>query len=137
LDLGIRPIEEISISRQEIIAVTKKMTIFEIEQQILKSGHTRMPVIGENLDDIVGMVHAKDLLKYGPEMQNLTLPEDLIRELKIVSPDMTQEDVLLLMRKNRNHLMVLQNPVSETVGLVTMEDVVEELVGEFEDETDV
>ena len=137
LDLGIRPVEEISIPRQEIVAVTKKMTIAEIEEQILKSGHTRMPVIGENLDDIVGMVHAKDLLQYGPEMQSLILPEDSIRELVIVSPDMTQEDALLLMRRNRNHLVVLQNPVSETVGLITMEDVVEELVGEFEDETDV
>ncbi len=113
------------------------MTIAEIEKQILKSGHTRMPVIGESLDDIVGVVHAKDLLQYGPEMQSLTLPEDSIRELVMVPPDMTQEDALLLMRRNRNHLVVLQNTVSETVGLLTMEDVVEELVGEFEDETDV
>ena len=93
-------------------------------------------VIGETLDDIIGMVHAKDLLQYGPEMQSSILPEGSIRELAIVSPDITQEDALLLMRSNRNHLVGLQNPVSETVGLVTMEDVVEELVGEFEDETD-
>ncbi|MEE2645938.1 MAG: CBS domain-containing protein, partial [Actinomycetota bacterium] len=124
------------IPREEIVAVNKEMTIAEIEQQILKSGHTRMPVIGETLDDIIGMVHAKDLLQYGPEMQSSILPEGSIRELAIVSPDITQEDALLLMRSNRNHLVVLQNPVSETVGLVTMEDVVEELVGEFEDETD-
>ena len=69
-------------------------------------------------------------------MQSSILPEGSIRELAIVSPGITQEDALLLLRSNRNHLVVLQNPVSETDGLVTMEDVVEELEGEFEDETD-
>jgi len=82
------------------------------------------------------MVHAKDLLKYGPEMQNSILPENSIRELAIVSPEMTQEEALMRMRVNRNHQMVLQDISSKTIGLITMEDVVEELVGEFSDESD-
>ncbi len=136
LDLGIRPVKEISISREEMVVVHKEMTVAEIEKQILLSGHTRLPVIGKDLDEILGMVHAKDLLKYGPEMQNSTLPENSIRELAIVSPEMTQEAALMSMRENRNHQMVLQNTASKTIGLITMEDVVEELVGEFFDESD-
>lgn len=136
LDLGIRPVNEISISREEMVVVRKGMTIAEIEKQILLSGHTRLPVIGKDLDEILGMVHAKDLLKYGPEMQNSILPENSIRELAIVSPEMTQEEALMRMRVNRNHQMVLQDISSKTIGLITMEDVVEELVGEFSDESD-
>ncbi len=137
LDLVIRPVKEISISRQEMVVVNKEMTIAEIEQQILQSGHTRLPVIGKGLDEILGMVHAKDLLQYGLEMQNSALPENSIRELKTISPETTQEDALMIMRENRNHLLVLQGPDLKTIGLITMEDVVEELVGEFSDESDI
>jgi CBS domain containing-hemolysin-like protein len=95
-----------------------------------------VPVFSEDLDDVRGFVHAKDLLTLGPDQWEVPLPAEMIRPLLIV-PESAGVDVLLEdMRRSRNHLALVVDEHGGTAGIITMEDIVEEVVGEIRDEHD-
>ena len=112
------------------------MTLAEVERVIVESGHSRLPVAASGSDDLLGVLLAKDLLRLPVAAQGEPVPLEVIRQMLVVPPTLLLEDVLLRMKDERNHLAVVRDDADHTLGVLTMEDVLEELVGEIIDETD-
>jgi CBS domain containing-hemolysin-like protein len=126
---------EVMVPRADIVAVEAKATLDELLALIDKEGHSRLPIYRETLDDILGMVHIKDILPYAREPERFTL-EQVRRDVLIVAPSMLALDLLLEMRRRRRHMALVVDEYGGTDGLVTIEDLVEQIVGEIEDEHD-
>jgi CBS domain containing-hemolysin-like protein len=99
-------------------------------------GHSRLPVFRENLDDVVGMIHIKDVLTWIDSDRKFDAAE-ILREVLFVAPSMRALDLLLQMRLSRIHMALVIDEFGGVDGLTTIEDVVEEIVGEIQDEHDV
>ena len=108
----------------------------EIEQVARTSGRSRLPVVGEDLDDVAGVVHVKDLLLLDPADRAAASAGTLARPAVFASESEPADHLLLRMRRGGHHLVLVVDEHGGTTGLVTFEDLVEELIGDFEDETD-
>ena len=128
---------DIMIPRAQMVVIKQESSLEEILPQIISSAHSRYPVIGDNPDDVLGILLAKDLL---PQILNRDQSgfnfEALLRPTVVV-PESKRLNVLLReFRENRNHMAIVIDEYGGVAGLVTIEDVLEEIVGEIEDETD-
>jgi len=135
LDLGDRTIHDVMIPRADIIAIEASAPLDDVIGLITKEGHSRMPVYRNNLDDAVGMVHIKDVLAWRGEDKDFSLSK-VLRKILFVSPSMRVLELLLEMRVQRSHMALVVDEFGGVDGLVTIEDLVEEIVGEIEDEHD-
>ncbi|MEZ5503504.1 MAG: transporter associated domain-containing protein [Halioglobus sp.] len=128
---------DIMIPRSQMVFIKANATLKDILPQIIESAHSRYPVVGDSPDDIMGILLAKDLL---PQILNTDNGEFMIEELlrpTMVVPESKRLNVLLReFRENRNHMAIVIDEYGGVAGLVTIEDVLEEIVGEIEDETD-
>jgi CBS domain containing-hemolysin-like protein len=136
LDFGDRDVASVMVPRDRVVAVSRRATVSEIEQVVVRSGHSRLPVIDGDLDTVLGFVHAKDLLTLPGSAHDRPLPLRLVRRMLVVPSDRSLEELLLSMRKARIHFAVVVDTDRTTVGVVTLEDLLEELVGDILDETD-
>ncbi len=128
--------EDAMVPRPDIVAVEESATLEDIVEMIRQGGHSRMPVYRDTLDEIVGMVHIRDVMSYWGGTKEFKLPQ-IIRPLLFVPQSMPVVDLLAKMRISRLHMAVIVDEYGGTDGLVTIEDLVEEIVGEIEDEHDV
>jgi len=129
---------EIMIPRAQMTVIKESCSLEEILPQIISSAHSRYPVIGDSPDDILGILLAKDLLPQilNPDHENFRVA-DLFRKTMVV-PESKRLNILLReFRENRNHMAIVIDEYGGVAGLVTIEDVLEEIVGEIEDETDI
>ena len=135
---GLRGItaSDVMIPRVDIVSVAMSDDFNEIVKQLIKTNHSRVPVRNESLDDIVGILHIKDVLAnlFLKEKQNI---KTLLKKPIFVSPSISLLDLLYEMRIKRRHLALVVDEYGGIDGLVTIEDLVEELVGEIEDEHDL
>lgn len=136
LDFGELKAADVMVPREEIHFLRRTATVEEAEQLVLEVGHTRLPLVGRDLDDVRGFVHAKDLLSLTPADARRPLPSSLVRRMLVVPGERSVEDLLLTMRRARVHFALVVAGDGRTRGLVTLEDLLEELVGEIMDETD-
>ncbi|MGZ4710858.1 MAG: hemolysin family protein, partial [Acidimicrobiales bacterium] len=137
LDFGERAVTTVMVPRTEICSITPSTTLRQAESLVIESGHSRLLLQGaDGLDDVRGFVHAKDLLTIDPELADRPVPLRLVRRMLVVPVDRTLEDLLLSMRRARVHVAVVTDADGRTAGLVTLEDLLEELVGDILDETD-
>ena len=127
---------DVMVPRADIVSVHIKTGFDELVDVMSKAGHSRLPVYRESLDDAVGIVHIKDVLKYAEAKTTFDLAK-ILRPVLIAAPSMRVLDMLLEMRLSRVHLAVVVDEFGGIDGLVTIEDLVEEIVGEIEDEHDV
>lgn len=128
---------EIMTPRIDISGIKDTLTVVESIDQIKESRHSRFPVYHENIDDVVGVVHVKDLLRLMAENKSTTPISQLAKRIDFIPETMPLNDLLQLMKKSRSHIVLIVDEYGGTEGLVTMEDVIEELVGEIEDEYDL
>jgi CBS domain containing-hemolysin-like protein len=129
--------DDVAVPRGEIIAVEATIDWDELVAAFSEHGHSRMPVYRERLDDVIGMIHIKDVFAYLAEGKKP--PRDwtvLMRQPLYVPQSRGALDVLADMRARRVHLAIVLDEFSGTDGLITIEDLVEEIVGEIEDEHD-
>jgi magnesium and cobalt transporter len=126
---------DVMVPRVDIFALEVETPFAEATKKIVEFGHSRLPIYRETLDDVLGMVHIKDLLPYAVDGRTVTLG-DITRKLLFVAPTMPLLDLLLQMRLSRVHMAIVVDEFGGTDGLVTIEDVIEEIVGEIEDEHD-
>ena len=135
---GLRGItaSDVMIPRVDIVSVAMSDDFNEIVKQLIKTNHSRVPVRNESLDDIVGILHIKDVLAnlFSKEKNNI---KSLLKKPIFVSPSISLLDLLYEMRIKRRHLALVVDEYGGIDGLVTIEDLVEELVGEIEDEHDL
>ena len=137
LHFGERDAGDIGVPRADIIAVEEGTSFAELVALFADAGHSRLPVYRQKLDTIVGMVHIKDvfaILATGAE--HPATIEGLLRQPLYVPQAMGAIDLLAQMRATRTHLAVVLDEYSGTEGLITIEDLIEEIVGEIEDEHD-
>ena len=134
LNLNEKSVEDIMVPRAEIISIEKKKTIKEILLVIENESHSRMPVYDQNLDNALGFLHIKDLIK-NINNKNFKLNE-ILREVLYVAPKSPILELLKRMRSSRIHMGLVVDEFGGVDGLVTIEDLVEEIVGEIEDEHD-
>jgi len=132
---------DIMVARPQMVVVNDEMGFKEMLASIVESGHSRFPVIGDNRDDIEGIVLAKDLLHFTAK---LSLDNDTKFEIKdflrpaVIIPESKRLDTLLKeFRTNRNHMAIVVDEYGSVAGLVTIEDVLEQIVGNIEDEFDI
>jgi CBS domain containing-hemolysin-like protein len=129
--------DDVAVPRGEIIAVEASISWAELVAAFSEHGHSRMPVYRETLDDVIGMIHIKDVF---PIIANGSPPPEdwttLLRQPLYVPQARGALDVLADMRAKRVHLAIVVDEFSGTDGLITIEDLVEEIVGEIEDEHD-
>jgi CBS domain containing-hemolysin-like protein len=137
LHFGESTVADIAVPRGDIIAVPSTITFEDLVAAFAEAGHSRLPVYQESLDSVVGMAHIKDV--FTVEVSGAEPPEDisgLLRKPLYVPESMGVLDLLARMRAERVHLAIVVDEFGGTEGLVTIEDVVEEIVGEIEDEHD-
>ena len=127
--------DDVMVPRADIVAMRVDVTLEQALEQIRTEGHSRLPVYREQLDDIVGMVHIKDVFAYVGRPEAFSL-EAILRQPLMVAPQMPVLDLLLQMRQQRMHLALVIDEYGGVDGLVTIEDLVETIVGDIADEHD-
>ncbi len=127
--------DDVMVPRADIVAMRVDVTLEQALQQIRTEGHSRLPVYREQLDDIIGMVHIKDVFAYVGRPEAFSL-EAILRRPLMVAPQMPVLDLLLQMRQQRMHLALVIDEYGGVDGLVTIEDLVETIVGDIADEHD-
>jgi CBS domain containing-hemolysin-like protein len=130
-----RTVGAVMVPRDRVVAVPVDSTPEAVESIVVERGHSRVPVYGDDLDAVIGFVHAKDLLDLGAAHRYRPLPRRLVRRMLVVSPERTLQQVLVAMQRARLHFAVVVEG-GRTAGIVTLEDVLEELVGDIRDEHD-
>ena len=137
LKLRGRTADDIMVPRADIVAVPADITLDGLVSLLVKEGHSRLPVYRETLDDVIGMVHMKDILVHLARRDRPFDVTQMLREVLFVAPSARLLDLLLEMRLKRVHMALVVDEFGGIDGLLTIEDVVEEIVGEIEDEHDV
>ena len=128
---------DLMVPRADIVAVEIDTPFAELRSILSKRAHSRVPVYRETLDDVVGLVHIKDVVAMGGDNDADRHLNDIIRDVLIVAPSMPALDLLLEMRQTRQQMALVVDEFGGIDGLMTIEDVIEEIVGEINDEHDV
>jgi CBS domain containing-hemolysin-like protein len=136
LHFGDRTVGEIAVTRGEIVSVPASISFEDLIAAFADAEHSRLPVTGAGLDEVIGMIHIKDVFKADFDPSRTRSIEGLLRTPLFVPESMGVLDLLARMRHERVHLAIVVDEFGGTEGLVTIEDVVEEIVGEIEDEHD-
>jgi CBS domain containing-hemolysin-like protein len=136
LKLGEKTAYDVMTPRVDIRAVPETIDFKGLIEEVREHGHSRVPIYRANLDDIIGTVHIKDVLPYTFEPQGFEL-QKILRAPMFVAPSIRVLDLLLQMRLSRAHIALVVDEFGGIDGLVTIEDLVEEVIGEIEDEHDV
>lgn len=128
-------LSEVYIPRVDVVAVSKDVNMDELKDIFIQTGYSRIPVYHESIDRIVGVVNAKDFYRRYVETNNFNII-DLIRQVKFFDVSTNIDEVLSVMQKTKVHMAVVLDSFGGTLGIVTLEDLIEELVGEIWDESD-
>jgi CBS domain containing-hemolysin-like protein len=126
---------DVMVPRAHVVGVEINTSFHDLVALMAEQAHSRLPVYRETLDDVLGMIHIKDVLAAANRDEPVKL-EKLLRKVLFVPPSMGTLDLLLQMRMTRTHLALVVDEYGGIDGLVTIEDLVEEIVGEIEDEHD-
>ena len=131
------PVREIMIPRPHVIAIDVNEELNNVIKKVINSGHSRFPVVNGKLDEIIGILHAKDLLKNQINTADEFDLNDYIRPASFI-PESKRLNVLLNdFKASRNHIAIIIDEHSNVSGLVTLEDLIEEIIGEIDDEHDI
>lgn len=138
LQVSSMQVRDIMIPRSQVVTVSAKLTLTEIVDQVTRASHSRFPVVGENVDNVMGILLAKDLLPLILNGNNEKFDiKDIVRPATFV-PESKRLNVLLReFRETRQHMAIVIDEYGSVCGAVTIEDVLEQIVGEIEDEFDV
>ena len=131
-----RTAADVMVPRVDVIAFDIEQPFSELVKLLIENGHSRVPVYRETLDDVTGFVHVKDVLSPVANRRPAKLAA-MLRKVLFVAPSLPVFDLLVQMRQSRTHIAMVVDEFGGIDGLVTIEDVIEEIVGDIEDEHDV
>jgi len=135
-EFGDTLVREIMVPRIDIFALDVETPIDKVADALLESGYSRVPVYNDNIDNIVGLLYAKDLLKVWRTPEQIKSVKELLRPANFVPESKKLDDLLAEMQGGRIHIAIVVDEYGGVAGLVTMEDMMEEIVGEIQDEYD-
>ena len=134
--LGTTIVREVMVTRTEIACVTVDATVRELLDTIIACGHSRIPVYEDSIDNIIGLLYAKDLLKqWGTDEKSLSV-RDIMRAPYFIPESKNLEELLQEFKRKRVHLAIVIDEYGGTSGLITIEDLLEQIVGDIQDEYD-
>lgn len=136
IGFGDKDAADVMVPRTEVNAVAAQSTPADVERMVLQTGHSRLPVFASDIDHILGFVHAKDLLRVDGSARDDVLERGLIRAMLVIPESRRLHALLFDMRRERRHFALVIDEHGGTSGIVTIEDLLEELVGEIRDEYD-
>jgi len=136
LRLGDTSVKEIMVPKVEMVTVGIDEPVSSYIDRVIQSGHSRYPVLGNTMDEVSGILLAKDLLPILSTGQTKFNIQDMLREAKVIPETKKADSLLEEFKKDRSHLAIVVDEYGAISGLVTIEDILEELVGEIEDEHD-
>jgi magnesium and cobalt transporter len=131
-----RSAADVMVPRVDIIAFDIERPFGDLVKLLVEHGHSRVPVYRETLDDVIGFVHVKDVLAPVADRRPAKLAS-MLRKVLVVAPSLPVFDLLVQMRQSRTHIAMVVDEFGGIDGLVTIEDLIEEIVGDIEDEHDV
>jgi putative hemolysin len=137
IELGEQPVREIMIPRIDIVAAPDSSSVRDVLDRVVESGHSRIPIFDQTIDNITGVIYAKDLLKFLRDGEQTAPVKPLVREPSFVPETKKVDELLHEMQQRRVHLAIVVDEYGGTAGLITIEDLIEEIVGEIQDEYDV
>jgi putative hemolysin len=137
IELGEQPVREVMVPRIDIVAAPAASTVRDVLDRIVESGHSRIPIYESSIDNITGVVYAKDLLKFLRDGSQSAPVQPLAREASYVPETKKVDELLHEMQVKRVHVAIVVDEYGGTAGLITIEDLIEEIVGEIHDEYDV
>ena len=136
-EFGDTIVREVMVPRPDIIAVEDHEGLRQVQEMVLQHGYSRLPVYKEDLDDVIGVAYAKDVLKALHQGRSNTPLREIVRRAHFVPESKKVADLLKQMQKDKFHIAMVTDEYGSVSGLVTLEDILEELVGEITDEYDV
>lgn len=128
-------VKEIIVPRVDVISIDSNSDIHDIIKIVAEKGHSRLPVFDGNIDNIIGILHSKDLLKFFTKESNFNLSK-IIREPLFVPESKMINDLLIEFREKKTHLAIVVDEYGGVSGIVCLEDIIEKIVGEIQDEFD-
>ncbi|MFA5041208.1 MAG: hemolysin family protein [Bdellovibrionales bacterium] len=131
-----RRVSDCMVPRADIVALDVNASVKELVEEISANGYSRIPIYRGTLDDVIGMAHVKDIVPFLAQARPVVIP-DILRPVLYVAPSMAVSRLLVQMRQTRQHMALVIDEFGGVDGLVTIEDLVEEIVGEIEDEHDL
>jgi CBS domain containing-hemolysin-like protein len=137
VELGETEVKEIMLPRPDMICADQNSTLDQIRELVKKSGHSRIPIYKDNIDNITGIIYVKDLFlkeAFGEEITNLSR---LARKAYFIPETKKIDELLREFKRDKNHMAIVVDEYGGTAGLVTLEDILEEIVGEIQDEYDM
>ena len=137
IEFGDTVVREVMVPRPDMVTVQSDFRVGDVLEIVLLNGYSRMPVCGEGIDDIVGLVYAKDLMRAERDDKEDAPIRDLLRLANFVPETKRVPELLREMQRDQFHMAIVVDEYGGTAGLVTLEDLIEELVGEIVDEFDV
>lgn len=135
-EFGETTVKEVMVPRIDINRLESDQPLREALESILATGHSRTPVFDENIDNILGLLYTKDLLEYIKDQENDVLIKDILREAVFVPESKPLDELLREMQEKKIQMAIVVDEYGGTAGLVTLEDILEEIVGEIMDEHD-
>lgn len=136
LDLKETEAHSIMIPRTEVSSASVNATLGEVIKLVSECGHTRIPIYQDSIDEIIGTLHAKDLLKLWGKAPESKIPKDIIRRPYFVPRNQKVSELLKDLKREKTHLAIVTDEYGGTAGIITIEDILEEIVGEILDEHD-
>lgn len=137
VELADTEVKEIMLPRPDMICVEENSTLDQIREIVKKGGHSRIPIYKENIDNITGIVHVKDLFLKEAQAKKITNLSQLARKAYFIPETKKIDELLKEFKRDKNHMAIVVDEFGGTAGLVTLEDILEEIVGEIQDEYDM
>jgi magnesium and cobalt transporter len=137
LQLAQLKVRDIMLPKKQMTWISESDSFSDILNIVTQSGHSRFPVSGSHKDEIIGILHAKDLLRFQKEQTSSFDVHELVRKATII-PESKRLDLLLSeFRKTRNHMAIVVDEYGTVSGFITLEDIIEQIIGDIEDEFDI
>ncbi|MBW1997929.1 MAG: HlyC/CorC family transporter [Deltaproteobacteria bacterium] len=136
LELKETEAHSIMIPRTEVSSAPADATLGEVIKLVTECGHTRIPIYQNSIDEIIGILHSKDLLKLWGQAPESKIPNDILRKPYFVPRNQKVSEILKDLKREKTHLAIVTDEYGGTAGIITIEDILEEIVGEIMDEHD-
>lgn len=130
-------VRDVMLPKNQMICINQDANLADILQIVSKYGHSRYPVIANKKNEVIGIIHAKDLLRFTADAKIDFDLHEIIRQAPIVPESKRLEKMLSEFRSNRNHMAIVVDEYGAVAGFVTLEDIIEQIIGDIEDEFDI
>lgn len=128
---------DIMLPKKQMVCINQQDDYYKIVEIVTRTGHSRFPVTSDNTDEIIGILHAKDLLYYNASNLDTFDLCDICRQVTFIPESRPLDKLLSEFRSNKNHMAIVVDEYGEISGFVTIEDIIEQIIGDIEDEFDI